>query len=61
MTGWKEHIIYHVFGFVVFTLPLMWVMTHFVFEVAFLPLVPWVALGAAIGVFLVGVFKYGLP
>ena len=61
MSNWTEHLVMHLIGFVIFTLPVMWLLAHFVLDTAFLPMLPWIALGSGITVVILGVSKYGLP
>lgn len=61
MSNWTAYLIAHLIGFVIFTLPVMWLLATFVFNTPFAPMIPWIAVGSAIMVFILGVSKYGLP
>ena len=61
MDSWREHLLFHLIAFVVFTMPLTWFLYSFIFEQPFLPALPWIGLGAGVAVLMLGLMKFGLP
>ena len=61
MDNWKDHIIFHTIAFVIFTMPLLWVVNTFVLHESFVEMLPWCLLGVIPTVFVLGLIKFGLP
>ena len=61
MDNWRDHLLFHLISYLVFTLPILALVNAFMLHESFVMLIPWTLIGVVPVVLIIGLIKFGLP